>query len=225
MTKKNELLRTRYRQYIEEQLELALKVRIKPLKRKVRYVAGVDASFPGNYVRAAAVVIDVATFETVDEAVGELPVEHPYVPTLLYLREGPALLKALLSLRRTPDVVLVDGQGILHPRRFGEACYIGVHSGMPVAGVAKSRLAGRHRPVKLKKGLWEPVYVEGELRGAVLCTRDNVKPVYVSPGHLMDLNDALNITLQATGSYRIPEPLRRAHKLAGSSGSSRTGCG
>jgi deoxyribonuclease V len=179
-------------------------------------VAGIDVGFEegGGITRAAVVVLSFPDLDFCEQSVARLPTMFPYVPGLLSFRETPAALAALVNLRRAPDLLLCDGQGLAHPRRFGLACHIGVLCDIPTIGVAKTRLQGSHEPVPLTRGAWEPLVDAGEVIGAVLRTRTGVKPVYVSIGHKVSLPTAIDFVLQCAPRYRLPEPARRAHRLA-----------
>ena len=138
----------------------------------------------------------------------------PYVPGLLSFREAPAALAALGQLKTSPDILLCDGHGLAHPRRFGLACHLGLLSGLPSIGVAKSLLTGEHAPPAQERGAWTPLLDGGEVIGAALRTRPGAKPVYVSIGHRISLESALQVVLRCTGRYRLPETTRQAHRLA-----------
>jgi deoxyribonuclease V len=143
------------------------------------------------------------------------PVEFPYVPGLLSFREIPVILDAFKKVTITFDVLLCDGQGIAHPRRFGLASHLGILMDIPSIGVAKSRLTGSHDKIPLRKGQWVSLLDKEEIIGAVLCTRDNVKPLYISIGHKLDLTTAIEIVMRCVTRYRLPETTRWAHRLAG----------
>ena len=188
-------------------------------RRAIRRVAGVDAAFAerGRVIRAAAVLLDYPDLALVDEALVERPVAFPYVPGLLSFREVPALLEALGRLAAAPDLILCDGHGYAHPRRFGLACHLGLWLETPAIGVAKSRLTGRHEDPGPAKGDVAWLLAGGGAHpgariGAVLRTRARVKPVYVSAGHRVSLRTALTLTLACTTRYRLPEPTRLADK-------------
>lgn len=182
----------------------------------VRAVAGLDVGFPRGLARAAVAVYSYPELELVEEAVAERELEFPYVPGLLTFREGPAALAALDRLMTEWDVLLADGQGYAHPRRLGLASHLGVLLDRPSVGSAKSRLIGTHGEVDEAKGSWTELLDAGEVIGAVLRTREGVKPVYVSAGHRIDLASAIELVLRSTRRYRLPEPTRRAHRLASS---------
>ncbi len=185
----------------------------------VRLVAGVDVAFlrGDTAAQAAVVVLTFPGLQPVDRAIAQRPVTFPYVPGLLSFREAPAALAALAQLAIQPDLLLCDGQGLAHPRRFGLACHLGLLSDIPAIGVAKTRLVGRHDPLPASRGSWRPLTDEGELIGAVLRTRDNVKPLYVSIGHRISLASAVKFVLGCAPRYRLPETTRQAHRLASAS--------
>ncbi len=193
------------------------KVRICPGPEHVTYVAGLDVSYPrtrSKPARAAAVVMHMQDLSIVDQAVVEQSVHFPYLPGYLSFREVPCLLAVLDRLNVSFDVIICDGQGLAHPKGFGLACHLGVLTDMPVVGVAKSRLFGRHAPVSESKGAWQPLLDNDEnVIGAVLRTRDRVKPVFVSAGHRMDTPSALTLVQALSPRYRIPEPIRSADHL------------
>ena len=182
----------------------------------VRRVAGVDVGFEqgGNITRAAVAVLDFPSLEPRDQAIARRPTRFPYVPGYLSFRELPAVLDALDRLDTPPDLLLCDGQGLAHPRRFGIACHLGVLTDLPSIGVAKSRLTGTHAEPPPEKGAWVPLLDGDEIIGAVLRTRAGVKPVYVSIGHRVSLETAIDYVLRCTTRYRLPETTRRAHRLA-----------
>ena len=179
-------------------------------------LAGVDVGFEeaGAVTRAAVVVLDGNTLETVERSLARRPTTFPYVPGLLSFREIPAILEALDALTSPPQVMLCDGQGIAHPRRFGIAAHLGVITDIPVVGVAKTRLVGDHGPVPEERGGWCALEDGGEVIGAVLRTRKGVKPVYVSIGHRVSLETAVALVMACTSRFRLPETTRAAHRLA-----------
>ncbi len=199
------------------QEELARRVQLAPLPDGIRLVAGADMSL--NKARgmlfAAVVVLSLPGLEVVEERTARARDRFPYIPGLLSFREGPVVLKALRRLRSRPDVVIFDGQGIAHPRRLGLASHVGLWLGVPSVGCAKSRLVGEHADVPAQKGAWTPLTDRGVRIGSVLRTRDRVKPLYVSPGHLCDQDGARRIVLQCCLRYRLPEPTRLAHIAVG----------
>ena len=182
----------------------------------VSTVAGVDVGFEdgGKTTRAAVAVLAFPGLEPVASAISRSPTRFPYIPGYLSFRELPAVLEALAQLAMMPDLILCDGQGLAHPRRFGIACHLGVLTDIPCIGVAKSRLIGTHDDLPAGKGEWVPLRDAEETIGAVLRTRTRVSPVYVSIGHRVDLAAAIDYTLHCTTRYRLPETTRHAHRLA-----------
>ena len=183
---------------------------------KVRRVAGVDVGFEerGSITRAAVAVLSYPQLALVESRIARRPTAFPYVPGLLSFREVPAVLDALEALERLPDLLLCDGQGIAHPRRFGIASHLGVLTDLPSIGVAKSRLIGTHDEVPEARGAWVPLLDHDEMIGAVLRTRARVKPVYVSPGHRIGLETAIHYVMGCLSKYRLPETTRWADRLA-----------
>lgn len=196
------------------QRELAPLVKEDSLPKHIETVSGLDVSVRGDQVRAAIVVIRLSDNVVVDQAICEGPVAYPYVPGLLSFREIPAILPALEKLEIEPDVLMLDAQGIAHPRRFGLACHLGVLLDKPALGVGKTRLVGHHEELGILRGATSDLYHSGELIGRVVRTRENVKPVYVSYGHLCSLDDAVDLTLRLATKYKLPEPTRLAHRLS-----------
>jgi deoxyribonuclease V len=185
--------------------------------RKVRYVAGVDCAFPeqGLVTRAAVAVLSYPDLELHEQALVERPTDFPYIPGLLSFREIPALLAALGSLKTRPDLLICDGAGYAHPRGFGLACHLGVVTGIPSIGAAKSRLCGEHRMPARRAGSRTPLMYKDEVVGAVLRTRDGVAPLFISVGHKIGLDAAADWVLACTRGYRLPETTRWADGLAG----------
>ncbi|MDJ0890489.1 MAG: deoxyribonuclease V [Gammaproteobacteria bacterium] len=183
---------------------------------ELKRVAGVDVGFEdnGRVTRAAVVVLRLPRLEPVEDALARQPTRFPYVPGLLSFREVPAVLEALAHLSQPPDMLLCDGQGFAHPRRFGFACHLGLWTDLPSIGVAKTRLIGEHGDVPQERGQWCPLTHEDEVIGAVLRTRQGVKPVYVSIGHRISLQSAVDVVMRCTPRYRLPETTRQADRLA-----------
>ena len=204
------------REAIALQTELRVRVERKDRIGAVRRVAGVDVGFEqdGRVTRAAVAVLEYPGLALVEEVVVRVATTFPYVPGLLSFREAPAVLAAFGEVRVAPDLILYDGQGIAHPRRFGIASHVGLLLDCPSIGVAKSRLVGAHRMPATRRGAWTPLRDAGELIGAVLRTRAGVKPLYVSIGHRVSLETAVRWTLACTTRYRLPETTRWAHRLA-----------
>lgn len=190
------------------------KVKIILLQQTPEYIAGVDAAFPENEVLAVACLYRYPELFLVEETIAVTEVSFPYIPGFLSFREGPAIIEAIQKLTIKPDLILVDGQGIAHPKGLGIASHIGVLVGIPTIGCAKSRLVGEYKEPGFRKGDWSPLQYDGKVVGAVLRTRDHVRPLFVSPGHCIDLKTSIEIVLGCTGKYRIPEPLRRADLLS-----------
>lgn len=200
------------------QRELAERVRLVGPGRPLDKIAGVDVAFTpdrGTCI-AAAVLWDARSHEVLEEQVATRPLRFPYVPGLLSFREAPAVLAALRRLETVPDALICDGQGFAHPRRFGLACHVGLIVGLPTVGCGKSRLCGEHREPGRRRGSRAPLTHAGEVVGSVLRTRDGVKPVYVSAGHLVDLATAVRLILDCAVRYRLPEPTRLADRKVAS---------
>ena len=197
------------------QRTLASKVITKGRIPTLAYAAGADVAFSrdDNECIAGVVLWDVSAGSVVEQHVLRRPLRFPYVPGLLSFREAPAILAALRKLRTEPDVFLFDGQGLAHPRRFGLACHLGVVLDRPSVGCAKSLLVGQTAPVGVQRGSAEPIYHNGERVGTALRTRERVRPVYVSVGHRISLETAVQVTLACGGGFRLPEPTRRADHL------------
>jgi deoxyribonuclease V len=182
----------------------------------VRRVAGVDVGFEaaGAITRAAIAVLRYPELDLVETAIARRPTEYPYIPGLLSFRELPAVLDALDQVRTLPDLLLCDGHGIAHPRRFGIASHLGLLVDVPSIGVAKTRLCGRHAEPPDQRGAWTPLRADGAIIGAVVRTRVGTKPLYVSPGHRIGLETAVAYALGCCTRYRLPETTRQAHRLA-----------
>ena len=199
---------------------LAPSVQIRPLPRPPRNIAGADVAYLRNEACcfAATVVLDVVTGELLDQAVVQHPEPYPYVSGLFAFREVPPLLHAFSKLREVPDLVFADGHGILHPRGIGLASHLGILLDIPTVGCAKGpplRKSGFKDLPRGKRGTYHPFTLTGgRLAGALLHTRDFHNPLCISPGHKITLTESIHWTLETTGRYRIPEPLRRAHQLA-----------
>jgi deoxyribonuclease V len=186
--------------------------------RKLRTVGGVDMSVKGQAARAAIVVLSYPELEPVEAVTADVPIAFPYIPGLLTFREGPAILAAWQRLEAQPDLLMFDGQGIAHPRGIGLAAHMGLWLKRPSIGVAKSWLYGVYTAPGSQRGdaaeLRDPRQPDRVI-GQVLRTRTDVKPVYVSPGHLIDVSHAVELVLACCTRYRLPEPTRRAHQAAG----------
>jgi deoxyribonuclease V len=182
----------------------------------VHRIAGIDVGFEGQgaITRAAVIVLDATDLSPLEQSLARRPTVFPYVPGLLSFRELPAVLEALEALSAPPDLILCDGQGYAHPRRFGLACHLGVWTGLPCIGAAKSRLIGTHDPLPAAKGSWVPLRDGEETIGAVVRSRSAVSPIYVSIGHRISLESAIRWVLRCCTRYRLPETTCRAHRLA-----------
>jgi len=204
---------------------LAPRVVLEGEPREVRLVAAADVAYAdlprgrwgaarAGLARAAAVLLSYPGLEVLEQHVLESPVSFPYVPGLLSFREAPGLCLALERMSQPPDLLLVDGHGYAHPRRFGIACHVGLLAGVPTIGVAKSRLCGDSGPLPLEAGARVPLVENGEIIGLVLRTRAGVAPLYVSIGHLISLEAAAQWTLRLCRGHRLPEPARLADRLS-----------
>jgi deoxyribonuclease V len=183
---------------------------------QISYVAGVDVGFENQDSISCAAVAVLRYPELIlhEHRLVRMPTTFPYVPGLLAFREVPVVLEALSQLKTKPDLLLCDGNGLIHPRRFGFACHLGVVSNIPSIGVAKTPYVGEHSPVGSHRGEWEPIYDNHEVIGAALRTQTNVKPVYVSIGHRISLESAIAYVLECTPKYRLPETTRWADHIA-----------
>lgn len=184
----------------------------------VHYVAGVDVGFEGErnrVARAAVVVLTYPALVPVDYAVARMPVTFPYIPGLLSFREIPVLLRAFEKIRIEPDLTIADGHGRAHPRRIGFASHLGLALDRPTIGCAKSLLVGTAAEPQNAKGAWTPLEDRGQVIGAVLRTRAGTRPVYVSTGHQVSLEQAIEWVLKCCKGYRLPETTRFAHRAAG----------
>jgi deoxyribonuclease V len=198
----------------EIQRALKDKIKITPLKKTPQFIAAADASFTGDCIFAAAALYRLPGLVHEKISLVRERTRFPYVPGLFAFREGAAIISALGKLNATPDLILVDGHGTAHPEGCGIASHVGVLLGIPTIGCAKSRLVGEFQEPGPAKGSWGYIYYRGMKVGAVVRTRDNVKPVFVSPGHLVDIRSSVEIVMRCVSGYRIPEPLRTADRLS-----------
>lgn len=200
---------------IEQQKRLAGQVLEKPFSGQIRFIAGADVTFSRDerHCLAAIIVFSWPDLEVIETAMAVKPLDFPYIPGLLSFREAPAVESAARKLKQKPDILLIDGQGRAHPRRVGLACHVGLDLDWPTIGCAKSRLIGEHRPVGRKKGCQCRLLDNGELIGKVVRSRDDVKCLYVSVGHRIELDEAVRVVLRCCRKYRLPEPTRQAHNL------------
>ncbi len=182
----------------------------------VRYVAGLDVAYgpDDRELTGAVVVLRADTLEVADRVVVRDRPRFPYVPGLFAFRELPPLLAALDRLRVRPELLICDGYGLAHPRRFGLACHLGVLTGLPTIGVAKSPFVGSHVTPPRARGAWSPILLDGDVVGRALRTREGTKPVYVSQGHRIGLDNACAHILRLAPAYRLPEPIRQADRLS-----------
>ena len=205
------------REAVELQKTLRERVRVVPHKGEIETVAGADISFNkySPVLYAGIVVLRLPSLEVLEEVGVVSETKFPYVPGLLSFREASPVLAAWAKLKTEPDAVMFDGQGIAHPRRIGIASHVGLFLNRPTLGCAKSILVGQHEEPAEERGSWQPLVdpKTDETIGAALRTKTRVQPIYVSPGHLIDLAGAIELTLRADGGYRQPEPTRRAHLL------------
>ena len=196
---------------IQLQKELKKKISLKKSFNNVKIVAGADVSYYKNKMIAGIVILKFPHLEIIEKKSSVSSVNFPYIPGLLTFREGPSLLEAFKKIKITPDVILFDGQGIAHPRRMGIATHLGLFLDRPTIGCAKSRLSGKYTLVGEKKGDYALLKEDEEVLGAVLRTRKKVKPIFVSPGHKIDLPNSMEIVLKCIVKYRLPLPVREAH--------------
>jgi deoxyribonuclease V len=199
----------------------AIQDRLRPLvdsrspgPRTVRTVAGLDVAYTDDRLAAAVVVLDAESLDVIEEAIVLARPVFPYVPGLFAFRELPALVDALRKLDITPDLLVCDGHGLAHPRRFGLACHLGVLTGLPSIGVGKTRLVGSYEEPGGARGSWSAIRDGDEIVGRALRTQTGVRPVFVSVGHRADLDTACAVTLRLTPHYRLPETTRRADHLS-----------
>jgi deoxyribonuclease V len=204
------------------QLELASQISRQSETIKPRFVAGVDISAPDStgIARAAVVILSYPELEVAEVKTAKDKLSFPYIPGLLSFREAPLILAACQKLSINPDLIMVDGQGIAHPRRFGIASHLGLLLDMPSIGCAKSRLCGTHSPVTAEVGDYTELMDNGEIIGVALCSKVNTNPIYISIGHRIDLSTAIHWVMRCCRRYRLPEPSRLAHLAA--SGKSMT---
>jgi deoxyribonuclease V len=198
------------------QRELAVMVSRRNEVEAVRLIAGVDISAPNaaGLARAAVVVLSYPELTLVERKVITKEVMFPYVPGLLSFRESPLIIAACEELEAIPDLILVDGQGIAHPRRLGLASHLGLLWGRPTIGCAKSRLCGKHNRVPPEPGSYAEITDNSEVIGAALCTKAHTAPLYISIGHKVDLETAITWVLRCCRGQRLPEPTRLAHLAA-----------
>ena len=202
-----------YKEALDVQRRLCGRVRQLPLTKPVETIAGADVSYEkqGKEVYAAVLVFSYPDLVLTDKALAADTVKFPYVPGLLSFREAPPLTKAFRKIRRKPDVIIFDGQGIAHPRGMGLASHMGLILDCPSIGCAKTRLVGIHPPLPESKGSTVLLTDQGRIVGGVVRTRERVKPVFVSPGHAITLEESIRLVLNCCRGYKLPEPTRQAH--------------
>ena len=198
---------------IQIQEKLRKKLRLRPPKTRLKTVAAGDVAYGrgDDITYAAFLLFTYPDLTLLESASAKGRASFPYIPGLLTFREAPILLKAFSKLKARPDLILIDGQGIAHPRFMGIAAHVGLILNLPAIGCAKSRLIGTHEELAPDRGKAVPLLVGDRTAGMVLRTRERVNPVYVSPGHKMDMETSVKIVLSLCRGYRIPEPLRQAH--------------
>jgi len=206
-------------QAIEIQKIMAERIKKKGVPGKVEYIAGMDISVGRDreLATAAIVVLKYPELEKVEVVIEQGKLTMPYIPGLLSFREAPLLIRAARKLSVEPDLIMVDGQGIAHPRRIGLASHIGLLVGKPTIGCAKTLLCGDYEQPGGEPGSYNNIIDSGEVIGAVLRTKEKVKPVFISTGHMIGLEEAISWTLNTCRGYRLPEPVRLAHIEAGQS--------
>lgn len=200
---------------ISLQRELAARVEISRLDKKIRYIGGIDCapSVDKASYYAAALIWDLELRQLREYHIARAPLTFPYVPGLLSFREIPAILQAVKKLEQEPDIFIVDGHGIAHPRKIGIASHLGVILDKPTFGCGKSLLFGKYDEPGLVRGETSPLRAKGQIIGSVIRTRTNVKPVIVSVGHKVDLDSITKLTLECSGRFRLPEPTHLADQL------------
>ena len=196
---------------IKIQKDLKSNISLKKSFSKIDKIAGADVSYYKNKMIAGVIIFEFPNLKTIERQSFISPVNFPYIPGLLTFREGPSLLSAFKKVKNEPDIILFDGQGIAHPRRMGIATHLGLFLDKPTIGCAKSRLSGEYTSIGDEKGDYVLLKEDKEILGVVLRTRKRVKPIFVSPGHKIDLPNSIEITLKCTGKYRVPIPVRDAH--------------
>ena len=202
---------------VEIQRALAGEVRRDRNVTEVKLIAGVDISVDARSGRgrAAVVIMDYPGLNVIEARTIENKITFPYVPGLLSFRELPLIIPAFEQVKNTPDLVIVDGQGIAHPRRIGIASHLGLFLDIPTIGCAKSRLVGTYKEPGNEPGRWSVLLDGGDVIGAALRTKADVKPVFVSPGNMIDLQSSIDWVSACCRGYRLPEPARLAHRAAG----------
>jgi len=209
---------------IKIQKDLKSKISLKKSFSKIDKIAGADVSYYQNKMIAGVIIFEFPNLKTIEKQSFISPVNFPYIPGLLTFREGPSLLEAFKKIKITPDVILFDGHGIAHPRRMGIATHLGLFLDKPTIGCAKSRLSGKYTSVKEGKGDYALLKESEEILGVVLRTRKKVNPIFVSPGHKIDLPNSIEIILKCIVKYRLPVPVREAHIFVNQIRNNLTSC-
>ena len=198
------------------QKEAASLVDLQGNNKEPELIAAVETAYGygGENLYAAVVIVDFLKFQEVERAYYFDTVDFPYNPGLFYYREGPVISKALEQVESRPDLMIIHGHGIAHPKRIGMACHLGLDFNIPTIGCARKNLAGTYRPVGETRGNSQPIYLQGKEVGLAYRSKDRVKPIFISPGYKCDLAYAREIIVKCLRGYRLPEPLRMAHLLA-----------
>ncbi len=206
-----------YKEAVEIQKRLKKQIILKNSFKNLngKLIAGADVSYDKEIDRfyAGVVVFELQTMQKIEEVTASGKVSFPYIPGLLSFRESPILLRAFSKVKKTPDIIILDAQGIAHPRGIGLASHIGLLLNKPSIGCAKTRLIGEYDNVGKEAGCYSQLTIKGKAVGVVLRTRKNVKPVFVSPGHKIDLAMSIDLVLKSCRGYKLPEPTRQAHNL------------
>ena len=207
---------TEVAQAIAKQNELRTLVKLENDFGTIKTIAGVDVGYDleRELTKAVVAVLSYPSLELQTSVIAYAKTDFPYISGLLAFREVPAILKALSCLSEPPDLLMVDGQGVSHPRRMGIAAHLGVVTNLPAIGVAKSRLTGKHTELAPEKFAQTPLNDRGEIIGTVLCSKDKCNPLYISAGHRIDQETALEITKRCITTYRLPEPTRIADQIS-----------
>ena len=216
-----------YSEAIKIQQELRDQLVLEAPKIDLKLVAGADVSYSkgADVFFSSVIVLEMPGMNIIEEATAEGNVNFPYIPGLLSFREAPVLIKAFEKVKTIPDAIIFDGQGIAHPRGVGLASHMGLVLDLPSIGCAKKNLVGSYKPVGGEVGDHTPIEFRGDVVGAALRTKSNVKPVFVSPGHKMDIPSAIEIVMKTCRGYKLPEPTRQAHLLVNRARTSRSSQG
>lgn len=201
---------------IKIQHELRSKVVVESSFENVELITALDTAYNNEYNRlyAAAVTMSYSELSCIERSVAEMEAHFPYVPALMAFREGPVILKALSRLQTKPDIIVYPGHGIAHPRSLGMASHLGLITGIPSIGCARKKLIGDYRMPSREKGSCASLFLSNVEVGLVYRSKDNVRPVFVTPGHMCSIRDAIDIVIHCLTEYRMPEPLRLAHLYA-----------